>query len=54
MAVFGLRAWLTRRVTHFLSQPIGHYEQHYRTDVAQLKRHIRKGDVLLVEGDQRV
>ena len=54
MAVFGLRAWLTRRVTHFLSQPIGHYEQHYQTDVAQLKRHIRKGDILLVEGDQRV
>jgi hypothetical protein len=54
MAVFGLRAWLTERVTRFLSQPIGHYEQHYRTDVEQLKRHIKKGDVLLVEGEQRV
>jgi hypothetical protein len=54
MAVFGLRAWITERVSRFLSQPIGHYEQHYRTDVEQLKRHVKKGDVLLVEGEQRV
>jgi len=54
MAIFGLRAWIRKRVTRFLTQPIGHYDQHYRTDMALLKRRMKKGDVLLVEGDQRV
>ena len=54
MALSGIRAWVTQWVTNFLTRPIGHYEQHYRTDVDVLKRHIKKGDVLLVEGEQRV
>jgi hypothetical protein len=49
-----LRSWLTHRLIDFLNQPIGHYEQHHPNDVARLSRHIRKGDVLLVEGHQRV
>lgn len=49
-----LREWLTARLIHFLNQPVGHYEQHHPNDLALLARHIRRGDVLLVEGHQRV
>jgi hypothetical protein len=49
-----LRDWLAVRLLHFLNQPVGHYEQHHPNDVERLSRHIRKGDVLLVEGHQRV
>ncbi len=49
-----VREWLTARLTHFLNQPVGHYEQHHPNDLERLQRHIRKGDVLLVEGHQRV
>ena len=38
----------------FLDQPSGHYEQHHPNDFALLTRHIRTGDVLLVEGHLRV
>ena len=49
-----LRDWLTARLTYFLNQPAGHYEQHHPNDLGLLRRHIHKGDVLLVEGHQRV
>jgi hypothetical protein len=49
-----LREWITQRVIRFLNEPVGHYEQHHPTDLDALKRHIRKGDVLLVDGDLRV
>jgi hypothetical protein len=49
-----LRDWLTARLTDFLNRPVGYYEQHHPNDLALLRRHIRKGDVLLVEGHQRV
>lgn len=48
------RSWISNRISAFLTRPLGHYERNSRTDVEQLRRHIRKGDVLLVEGDQRV
>lgn len=48
------RTWISNRISGFLSRPLGYYERNSRTDVEQLRRHIRKGDVLLVEGDQRV
>jgi hypothetical protein len=54
VARFRLRDWLTGRITRFLTHPVGRYEQRYHNDLQLLKRHIRKGDVLLVEGDQRV
>jgi hypothetical protein len=38
----------------FLTQPLGRYERRGVNDLAALRRHIRKGDVLLVEGDQRI
>jgi hypothetical protein len=46
--------WLTRRVTHFLEQPVGRYERHHPNDLELLKQTIEPGDVLLVEGHQRV
>jgi hypothetical protein len=48
------RRWLVDRIIEYLTQPLGRYEQRARNDVAALKEHVRKGDVLLVEGDQRV
>ena len=50
----GLRSWLTDRLVHFLTQPSRHYEHRTRHDLTRLTRHIRKGDILLVEGDERV
>jgi hypothetical protein len=49
-----LRAWINRRLTRFLNQQVSRYERLYQSDLDLLKRHIRKGDVLLVEGDQRI
>jgi hypothetical protein len=49
-----VRRWLVDRIIDYLTQPLGRYEQRVRNDVAALKTHLRKGDVLLVEGDQRV
>jgi hypothetical protein len=49
-----IREWITQRVTRFLNAPIGHYEQHHPNDLDALFRSIRKGDVLLVDGNQRV
>jgi hypothetical protein len=49
-----LREWITERVTRFLDEPVGHYEQHHPSDLEALKRQVRKGDVLLVDGDLRV
>lgn len=49
-----LRDWLTDRIARFLTKPVGQYHLRGPNDFARLKRHIRKGDVLLVEGDQRV
>jgi hypothetical protein len=49
-----LRAWINRRLAQFLNQRVSRYERLYDNDIGLLKRHIHKGDVLLVEGDQRV
>jgi hypothetical protein len=50
----GLRRWLTDRIAHFLTQPLRHFEHRTRHDLGSLQRHVRPGDVLLVEGDERV
>jgi len=50
----GLRDWLTKHIAGFLAKPLKTYDLRVRNDFEQLKRQIRKGDVLLVEGDQRV
>lgn len=49
-----LRDAINRWLTRFLNQRIDRYERLHRNDTDLLKRHIRKGDVLLVEGDQRI
>ena len=46
--------WVIERVSDFLAKPTGRYEQRGWNDFDRLKQVIRKGDVLLVEGDQRV
>src|SRR5882762_8154268 len=37
-----------------LTKPIKSYALHIPNDIAALKRHIRKGDVVLVEGNERI
>jgi hypothetical protein len=46
--------WLIRRIADFLSRPTGRYELRVANDLERLKQVMRKGDVILVEGDQRV
>jgi len=53
-AAVPLRSWLVERLVAALSTPLAHYERRGWNDPVALKRHIRKGDVLLVEGDQRL
>jgi len=50
----GIRGWLTDRMARYMLEPLGHYNLRAPNDLDQLKATIRKGDVLLVEGDQRV
>jgi len=50
----GLRRWITRSLVDFLTRPLSRYERRGWNDPEALRRHIRKGDVVLVEGDQRV
>jgi hypothetical protein len=50
----GLRRWLKKRVVRFLTRPLACYERYTPNDLVALKRHIRKGDVLLSQGDQRI
>ncbi len=50
----GIRDWLTNWLARYMSEPLGHYDLRGRNDFEQLQSTIRKGDVLLVDGDQRV
>ncbi len=49
-----IRRWITRQIIDFLSEPLPHYQRSVWNDPQALLRHIRKGDVLLVDGDNRV
>lgn len=49
-----LRQFVFRHATRILTAPLGGYLRSSGQDVEHLKRHVRKGDVLLVCGDQRV
>lgn len=49
-----MRRWITDRLVGFLTEPLPDYERRGWNDVGALRRHIRKGDVLLVEGDSRI
>jgi hypothetical protein len=50
----GIRRWLTEQLVDILTQPLPHYERRGWNHLDRLKKHIRKGDVLLVEGDSRI
>ncbi len=52
--VAATRRWLVDRIVRYLTEPLPGYEQRVRNDLEALKAHLRKADVLLVEGDQRV
>ncbi len=53
-----LRAALRRRMVQLLvrllTKPLRTYDQRVPNSLANLKEHLRKGDVILVEGDQRI
>lgn len=48
------RQYTIRKATRLLTKPLSNYNVRSPNDLAALQRHIRKGDVLLVEGTQRV
>ncbi len=48
------RRWLVREITRILTTPLPRYELHVQNDLANLRRHVRKGDLVLVDGEQRV
>ena len=50
----GLRQWLDRRLLELLTEPLPRYEQRGWNDPHALRRHVRKADVLLVAGDNRI
>lgn len=41
-------------MTRLLTQPLPTYEQRVPNNLANLKAHLRVGDVILIEGDQRI
>ena len=49
-----LRTWFTRRLLDWLSEPVPANEQHVWNDPHALRRCIPKGDVVRVEGDNRI
>lgn len=49
-----LNGRLKRAVARLLNQRVGGYELRAPNDMARLYRHVRKGDVVLVEGDLRI
>jgi Permuted papain-like amidase enzyme, YaeF/YiiX, C92 family len=48
------RRFVIRQFTRLLTKPLKNYTFRFPNDLATLKRHIRKGDIILVEGEQRV
>src|SRR5215470_1915412 len=49
-----LRARIVALCTRLLTKPLRSYEQRVPNNLHQLKKALRKGDVVLVEGDQRI
>ena len=49
-----IRPWLERTLVTFLTRPVGRYERYGHNDLDALRRNIRKGDVLLSQGNQRI
>jgi hypothetical protein len=49
-----LRRWVIAECARLLTKPLANYVQRVPNNIDKLKKTLRKGDVLLVEGDQRV
>jgi hypothetical protein len=49
-----LRRWVIAECTRLLTKPLASYVQRVPNNIEKLKKTLRKGDVLLVEGDQRI
>lgn len=49
-----IETWVTDFLTRMLTRPLPSYEQRVPNSLARLKAQLHKGDVILVEGDQRV
>jgi hypothetical protein len=49
-----VRRWVIAECTRLLTKPLASYVQRVPNNIDKLKRTLRKGDVLLVEGDQRI
>ena len=49
-----MRRWLTQFMIDQLTKPLGRYERRGWNDMEALQRHVHKGDVVLVEGEQRI
>ncbi len=52
--VTAVRRWVLARCTALLTKPLATYTQRVPNNIEKLQRTLRKGDVLLVEGDQRI
>jgi hypothetical protein len=48
------RQFVIRQFTRLLTKPLKNYTPRFPNDLAALKRNVRKGDIILVEGEQRV
>ncbi|MBI3301562.1 MAG: lipo-like protein [Deltaproteobacteria bacterium] len=48
------RQFMIRQFTRLLTKPLKNYTFRFPNNPAALKRYIRKGDIILVEGEQRV
>lgn len=48
------RRWFIAECTRLLTKPLASYVQRVPNNIDKLKKTLRKGDVLLVEGDQRI
>lgn len=48
------RRWFIGECTRLLTTPLANYTQRVPNNIDKLKKTLRKGDVLLVEGDQRI
>jgi hypothetical protein len=52
--MLGLRRRLISLIARHLTKPRRSYRQVVANDTANLKRNLRKGDIILVDGDQRI
>lgn len=49
-----IELWITDKLAQLLARPLRSYDQRVPNSLENLKQHLRTGDVVLVEGDQRV